>query len=83
MQTQSADPTWPTRRLTETPDGALAVEDLTPGSYVVKVSIGGPRGTDGVAKSLLRAEAPFTVPSQPATGTLDLGEIVLQSPTTK
>lgn len=82
MQTQIAGPTPPGHRLTETPDGALAAEDLAPGSYLLKVSVAGPPGNDGLAKTLLRAEVPFTVPTEPSSGTLDLGEIVLQRPTT-
>jgi RNA polymerase sigma factor (sigma-70 family) len=83
LQTQIAGPTPPGHRLTETPDGALAAEDLVPGSYLVKVSIAGPPGSDGLAETLLRAELPFTVPAEPSNGTLDLGEIVLQSPAMK
>jgi hypothetical protein len=44
----------------------------------VKVSIAGPPGTDGRMKTLLQAEAPFTVPAEPPSGTLDLGKIALQ-----
>ena len=49
----------------------------------MKVSIAGPPGSDGLAETLLRAELPFTVPAEPSNGTLDLGEIVLQSPAMK
>jgi hypothetical protein len=83
LQTQIAGPTPPGHRLTETPDGALAAEGLTPGSYLVKVSVAGPPGSDGLAKTLLHADVPFTVPAEPSSGTLDLGEIVLQSPATR
>ncbi len=83
LQMQTAGPTGPGHRLTETPDGALAAEDLTPGSYLVKVSVAGPPRSDGLGKALLRAELPFTVPIEPSSGTLDLGEIVLQSPATR
>ena len=44
----------------------------------MKVSIAGPPGTDGRMKTLLQAEAPFTVPAEPPSGTLDLGKIALQ-----
>jgi uncharacterized GH25 family protein len=83
LQMQTADPTGPGHRLTETPDGVLVAEDLAPGSYLVKVSVAGPPGSNGLAKTLLRAEVPFTVPAAPSSGTLDLGEIVLQSPATR
>jgi hypothetical protein len=56
---------------------------LTSGSYVVKVSVAGAPGSDGTAKTLLRAQVPFTVPAEPSSGTLDLGEIVLQSAATR
>ena len=83
LQVQTAGPTGPGHRLTETPDGALVAEDVLPGSYLVNVSVAGPLGTDGLAKTLLRAEVPFTVPTEPSSGRLDLGEIVLQTPATK
>ena len=83
LQRQIAGPTGPGHRLTQTPDGALAAEDLTAGSYLVVVSVAGPPGSDGLAKTLLRAEVPFTVPAEPSSGTLDLGEIVLQRPATR
>ncbi len=78
LKAQNAGPTGPGHRLAETAEGGLVAEDLTAGSYVVKVSIGGPPGSNGQGKFLLRAEAPFTVPAEPSSGTLDLGEIVLQ-----
>ena len=78
----SPDPAWqqlaPAHRLEETADGALVAEDLTAGSYLLKVGIGGSPGSDGQRKTLLQAEAPFTVPAEPSSGTLDLGDIVLQ-----
>jgi hypothetical protein len=83
LQMQTAGPTGPGHRLTETPDGVLAAEDLTPGSYLVKVSVAGPPGSDGLAKTLLGAEVPFTVPAEPSSGAVDLGEIVLQIPATR
>jgi hypothetical protein len=83
LQTQIAGPAPPGHRLTETMDGALAAEDLIPGSYLVKVFVAGPPGSDGLAKTLLSAEVPFTVPAEPSSGTLDLGEIVLQRPATR
>jgi RNA polymerase sigma factor (sigma-70 family) len=78
LQTETAGPTPPGHSLAETADGALVAEDLIAGSYLVKVHIGGPPGSDGRLKTLLEAEAPFTVPAEPPSGTLDLGEIVLQ-----
>jgi hypothetical protein len=83
LQMQTAGPTGPGHRLTETPDGALVAEDLAPGSYLLKVSVAGPPGSNGLGKTLLCAEVPFTVPAAPSSGTLDLGEIVLQSPATR
>ena len=79
--TQPAGSTPRGRRLTETSDGTLTAEDVAPGSYLMKVSVAGPPESDGLSKTMLRAEVPFTVPAQPSSGTLDLGEIVLQRPT--
>ncbi len=64
--------------LTETAEGEMMVEDVPAGSYVLSGDMStAPIG--GKAKRLAHVEVPFTVPADPPTGTLDLGEIMLKS----
>ncbi len=61
------------------PDGSLTAKDLTAGSYLLKVNVGGPPAGNGRRKILFQAEAAFTVPAQPISGTLNLGRVALQA----
>lgn len=63
---------------TETAGGALVADDVPAGSYTVKVSAFQPSTNGGPSLIQFQAEVPFTVPADPITGTLDIGEIVLQ-----
>jgi hypothetical protein len=71
----SAMPYMPYTSLVEAADGALVAEDLFAGSYEVRVLI-----LDASGKLRAQAQVSMTVPADPPSGTLDLGEIVLQPP---
>ena len=64
-------------QFTETAEGEMTAEDVPAGSYVLSVNVS-EAPTDGKAKRLALGEVPFTVPADPPSGTLDLGEIVLK-----
>jgi hypothetical protein len=64
--------------LKKSDDGTWAAEDLAAGDYKLRADIMD-SAIDGPARKLnLEATASFTLPSGPSSGTLDLGEIVLQ-----
>ena len=66
MATQKADGTW-------------VADDVLPGSYTMTVSMIQQMPAEaGESKTLAKAEVPLTVPADPPTGKLDLGEILLQ-----
>jgi hypothetical protein len=51
---------------------------LPAGSYLVKVAVIEQGSGSGQTTPTAQAEIPLTVPAEPATGTLDLGEIALK-----
>ncbi len=65
--------------LMETSDGAFVTEDVAVGRYILYVQVFGPapaRTAFGEPRAWV--QVPFTVPADPPSGTLDLGEIVLK-----
>jgi protocatechuate 3,4-dioxygenase beta subunit len=65
--------------MTQKADGTWAADDVLPGSYTMTVSIFRQMPAEaGGPKTLANAEVLLTVPADPPTGTLDLGEIPLQ-----
>lgn len=65
--------------MTQKADGTWAGDDVLPGSYTMTVSIVQQMPAEaGGSKTLAKAEVPLTVPPDPPTGKLDLGEIPLQ-----
>jgi len=67
--------------LTENADGAWGVEDVAPGEYPLDVNVTEWSSGGGPGPNSVRAHAgtTVTVPAEPPSGTLDLGEIVLQA----
>ena len=64
--------------LTETADGRWVAQDVLAGGFRGMVDVFELPTNGGQPKALLHGEVSFAVPSDPPTGTLDLGEIVLQ-----
>ncbi len=65
--------------MTHQADGTWVADDVLPGSYTMTVSLVQQKPADTVGpKTLATAEVPLTVPADPPTGKLDLGEILLQ-----
>jgi protocatechuate 3,4-dioxygenase beta subunit len=64
---------------TQKADGTWVADDVLPGSYTMTVIMVQQMATEaGEPKTLAKAEVPLTVPADPPTGELDLGEILLQ-----
>jgi hypothetical protein len=63
-------------QFTETGTDAFVAEDVPAGNYRLRV-LSGPV-VDGRARFKQNAEGLFSVPTDPLTGTMDLGEITLQ-----
>jgi len=65
--------------MTQKTDGTWVADDVLAGSYKLTVSIVQQMAAEaGEPKMLANAEVPVTVPADPRTGKLDLGEILLQ-----
>jgi RNA polymerase sigma factor (sigma-70 family) len=65
--------------MTQKADGSWVADDVLPSSYTMTVSIFRQVPAEaGQPKTLATAEVPLTVPADPPTGKLDLGEILLQ-----
>lgn len=64
--------------LTETAGDVLLAEDVPAGSFVLSVSVIQLPEKAGQTKLWAQAEVPVSVPADPPSGTLDLGEIVLK-----
>jgi RNA polymerase sigma factor (sigma-70 family) len=62
----------------EEPNGSMTADSLPAGSYLVKVAVIEQGSGSGQTTPSAQAEIPLTVPAEPATGTLDLGEIALK-----
>ena len=62
----------------EDPDGTFVAENVPPGSYGLSASISEAPSDGGRPKLRASARVPVTVSADPPTGTLDLGEIMLQ-----
>jgi hypothetical protein len=60
-------------------DGTVSAEDIPPGNYVL-ILTAAPRHPT-VHSVLLSANMPLSIPAEPTSGTLDLGEIILREPT--
>jgi hypothetical protein len=67
-------------QLTETADGVFTAENVPPGEYITTIVANEPSTNGGIPKIVARIELPVTVPADPPTGTLDLGELTLQTP---
>lgn len=64
---------------TQKADGTWVADDVLPGSYTMTVTMIQQMPAEaGETKMLAKAEVPLTVPADPPTGKLDLGEILLQ-----
>ncbi|MCB1128440.1 MAG: hypothetical protein KDM81_18235, partial [Verrucomicrobiae bacterium] len=61
-------------RLRQQPDGSWATDGVTPGSYLLRFEIRAQKDLRLVSKF----EQPVTIPPDPPTGHIDLGEVVLQ-----
>jgi hypothetical protein len=64
--------------LKESADGTWVAEDLPAGDYTLEASVLDSAPTSEVSKAHLQAKMTFTVPGNPPSGTLDLGDIMLQ-----
>ena len=64
--------------LTENVDGTFSVEDVPAGEYRFSAAVFETPGMAGPMTMHARAEASVTVPSDPPSGTVDLGEVVLK-----
>jgi hypothetical protein len=65
--------------LEESPNGLLTAEEVPPGVYRITVSLTQqPTATGGPAQ-VYEAMRNLEIPSEPGTGTIDLGEIALQA----
>ena len=62
----------------EEPNGSMTAGNLPAGSYLVKVAVIEQGSGSGQTTPSAQAEISLTVPAEPATGTLDLGEIALK-----
>jgi hypothetical protein len=71
-------PPSPGQVFTQIAEGTLVAEDVSAGSYTMKVLVSDAPTSEGPGKTRARTEVPFSVPADPPSGTLDLGEIVLQ-----
>jgi RNA polymerase sigma factor (sigma-70 family) len=60
-------------------EGVFAVEDVPPGEYTFSAVVVEPPATTRPMPVHARAEAQVTVPSDPPSGTLDLGEVLLRA----
>jgi RNA polymerase sigma factor (sigma-70 family) len=65
---------------TEQPDGTWRSEEVLPGNYTVSVRVAVfPAAEGGMAPyKYMEGMAPVTVPAEPVTGALDIGEIVVR-----
>lgn len=62
----------------ENADGTYTADDVEPGTYSVRVGVLRP-AVEGLPPVIVaQAESSVTVPSEPASGTLDLGELLLR-----
>ena len=61
----------------ETAEGIWTAE-LPAGTYKAQAHVTGRQANGSLGERLFHGEAPFTVPDDPISGPLDLGEIVLQ-----
>lgn len=65
--------------MTQNVGGTWVADDVPPGSYTISVNLVQQWPVEAVQpKTLAKAEVPLTVPADPPTGRLDLGEIPLQ-----
>jgi hypothetical protein len=65
-------------QLKETSEGIFTAENVPPGEYVATV-VANEASTNGIPRIVARIELPVTVPADPPSGTLDLGELTLQA----
>lgn len=65
--------------LTENRDGSWSAEDIAPGEYALDVNVTERSPAGGPNSVHAHAETTVTVPTDLPSGTLDLGEIVLQA----
>jgi RNA polymerase sigma factor (sigma-70 family) len=61
----------------KTADGRFTAEDVPAGEYVLSVGLAGKPAASGVQQRRSMANVPVTVPANPPSGVLDLGEIAL------
>ncbi len=66
-------------RLTEAADGSFTAESVPAGDYVLNVSVSEAPTNGGQWNLRAQAHIPVTVPAEPASGTLDLGELPLEA----
>ncbi len=67
------------RELAEGSDGVFSTDDVPAGNYDVNAGVYERSGDARLPKLLAAAQASLTVPADPPTGTLDLGEITLKA----
>lgn len=64
--------------LTENAEGVFSVEDIPSGQYTFAVSVFEPAPAPGLLTMHARGDAPVNIPSDPPSGTLDVGEVTLK-----
>ena len=65
--------------LAEDADGAFSAEDVPPGEYMFSATVVALAATPGPATIHARAAVSVNVPSDPPSGTVDLGEVLLKA----